>query len=79
MPIWMYIETSEEARNLLVAQLDGDGARDSEAVFDSRDTMASLGIKTIPEINKEYMRKLLEHAFEVGFIKTNRLVEEVSV
>jgi amino acid adenylation domain-containing protein/thioester reductase-like protein len=73
------LETSEEARNLLVAQLDGDGARDSEAVFDSRDTMASLGIKTIPEINKEYMRKLLEHAFEVGFIKTNRLVEEVSV
>ncbi len=73
------LETSEEARNLLVAQLDGDGARDSEAIFDSRDTMASLGIKNIPEINREYIKKLLDHAFEVGFIKANKLLEEVSV
>ena len=60
---------SEEVKNLAVAQLDGDGANDSNAVYDSNNTMQVLEISNIPVLDKEYIGKLINHAISVGFIK----------
>ncbi|MGA4518379.1 amino acid adenylation domain-containing protein [Solibacillus silvestris] len=62
-------EMSEEVKNLAVAQLDGDGANDSNAVYDSNNTMQVLELTNIPVLNKEYIGKLINHAIAVGFIK----------
>ncbi|MEI5906366.1 amino acid adenylation domain-containing protein [Bacillus spongiae] len=61
---------TKEAKDLLVSQLDGDGAIDSRAVFDSSKTMRELNIavKDVPIINKELIDKLLSEAERVGFI-----------
>lgn len=64
-------EVSDEVKNLAVAQLDGDGANDSNAIYDSNNTMEVLGITHIPNIDKEYIKKLILHAMEVGFMKEN--------
>ena len=60
---------SEEVKNLAVAQLDGDGANDSNAVYDSNHTMQVLEFTNIPVLDKEYIGKLINHAIAVGFIK----------
>ena len=60
---------SEEVKNLAVAQLDGDGANDSNAVYDSNNTMQVLEVANIPVLDKEYIGKLINHAISVGFIK----------
>ena len=65
---------TEEVKNLAVAQLDGDGANDSNAIFDSRTTMQLLKIKNMPTVNKEYIGKLMEYASEQQFIKMTVLV-----
>ena len=62
-------EMSEEVKHLAVAQLDGDGANDSNAVYDSINTMQALDPTTIPVLDKEYIGKLINHAISVGFIK----------
>ncbi|MEX3625427.1 amino acid adenylation domain-containing protein [Viridibacillus arvi] len=59
---------SDEVKNLAVAQLDGDGANDSNAVYNSTGTMKALSINDIPELNKEYIGKLIQQATNVGFI-----------
>lgn len=61
--------TDEEVQNLAVAQLDGDGAHDTEAVFASQVTMQSLGITSLPQLEKAYVQKLMHYAMEVGFMK----------
>lgn len=60
---------SEEVKNLAVAQLDGDGANDSNAVYDSTNTMQVLELANIPALDAEYVGKLINHAISVGFIK----------
>ncbi|MCH7323923.1 amino acid adenylation domain-containing protein [Solibacillus sp. MA9] len=60
---------SEEVKNLAVAQLDGDGANDSNAVYDSTNTMKVLELANIPALDTEYIGKLINHAISVGFIK----------
>lgn len=60
---------SDEVKNLAVAHLDGDGANDSNAVFDSKNTMNVLEVTNLPKLEKEYIQKLLAHAADVGFIK----------
>ncbi|MBD8037455.1 amino acid adenylation domain-containing protein [Solibacillus sp. A46] len=60
---------SEEIKNLAVAQLDGDGASDTNAVFDSQQTMKLLKIQHLPKIEKEYIGKLIQYASEQQFIK----------
>lgn len=60
---------SEEIKNLAVAQLDGDGASDTNAVFDSQQTMNLLNIQHLPKIEKEYIGKLIQYASEQQFIK----------
>ncbi|MER2106577.1 MAG: amino acid adenylation domain-containing protein [Solibacillus sp.] len=60
---------SEEVKNLAVAQLDGDGANDTNAVYDSNNTMQVLELAHIPVLDKEYIGKLINHAISVGFIK----------
>lgn len=60
---------SEEVKNLAVAQLDGDGANDSNAVYDSHNTMQVLAVDNIPVLDKVYIGKLIDHAMSVGFIK----------
>lgn len=59
----------EEVKNLAVAQLDGDGANDTDAIFDSKLTMKSLGMNQLPRLEKAYFEKLIHHAIEEGFIK----------
>ena len=54
---------------LAVAQLDGDGASDTNAVFDSQQTMKLLKIQHLPKIEKEYIGKLIQYASEQQFIK----------
>ena len=66
---------TEEVKNLAIAQLDGDGANDSNAIFDSRKTMQLLKIKNLPTVNKAYIGKLIiEYASEQQFIKVAVLV-----
>lgn len=60
---------SEEIKNLAVAQLDGDGANDTNAIFDSQQTMQLLKIEHLPKIEKEYIGKLIQYASEQQFIK----------
>lgn len=60
---------NEEVKNLAVAQLDGDGANDSNAIFDSKNTMNRLGIHQIPKLDKTYMGKIINYAVTDGFIK----------
>lgn len=60
---------NEEVKNLAVAQLDGDGASDTNAIFDSKKTMKLLGINQLPKLEKEYLGKLIHYAIEEGFIK----------
>ncbi|MEK4424609.1 amino acid adenylation domain-containing protein [Solibacillus sp. FSL K6-1523] len=60
---------NEEVKNLGVAQLDGDGASDSNAVFDSKNTMNRLGMNQLPLLEKEYIGKLIDYAIAEGFIK----------
>ncbi|ATP39510.1 thioester reductase [Solibacillus sp. R5-41] len=60
---------NEEIKNLAVAQLDGDGAIDSPAIFDSKNTMKHLGMSQLPLLEKEYIRKLIDYAITEGFIK----------
>lgn len=60
---------SDEVKNLAVAQLDGDGANDSNAVFDSKKTMEVLGVTELPKLENQYIGTLLHHAAELGFIK----------
>lgn len=62
-------EMSEEVKHLAVAQLDGDGANNSNAVYDSNNTMQVLEPTNIPVLDKEYIGKLINHAISVGFIK----------
>lgn len=59
----------EEVQNLAVAQLDGDGAHDTEAVFASEATMQRLGITQLPQLEKQYVKKLIDYAVQVGFMK----------
>lgn len=58
-----------EVQNLAVAQLDGDGANNSNAIYSSTNTMQVLGMDNIPVLGEEYIGKLIKHAIEVGFIK----------
>lgn len=59
----------EEASNLVVSQLDGDGAIDSSAIYDSTKTMESLEILNIPVINTEYLSKIINYADKLGFME----------
>lgn len=58
----------EEVKNLGVAQLDGDGANDSNAIFESKNTMKRLAMNELPKLEKAYMAKLIDHAIKEGFL-----------
>lgn len=66
--ILLSLDPSSEANQLAVSQLDGDGVKDSEVIFDSRKTMEVLLFNDVPEIDYDYMQKMLSYAVKVEYL-----------
>ena len=65
----MFLIILVSVQSIILHHLDGDGANDSNAVYDSNNTMQVLELADIPVLDKAYIGKLINHAISVGFIK----------
>ncbi|MCR8642739.1 amino acid adenylation domain-containing protein [Paenibacillus sp. N1-5-1-14] len=69
---------SSEALQLAMAQLEGDGAKDSNYRYGCAEASKMLeGTKVAcPEANSTFIRKMIDHAVEIGYFPAARVLQE---